>query len=79
MESQFAFVSRDDLWRLQNDMKTVVATQAEHTDTLVRLERRQEEDSRLKSVWGTSSPFPSILGGTPQQGKCPACEYTEAG
>ena len=69
MDSQFAFASRDDLWQLQNEMKSVYATQSEHSDRLARLERRQEEDTRMKSVWGTSSPFPSILGGTPQQGR----------
>ncbi|MCJ1392657.1 hypothetical protein MMC18_005527 [Xylographa bjoerkii] len=76
MDSQFAFASRDDLWQLQNEMKSVYVTQSEHSDRLVRLERRQEEDTRMKSVWGTSSPFPSILGGTPQQdpGYNPAAE-----
>ncbi|MCJ1316744.1 hypothetical protein MMC15_002065 [Xylographa vitiligo] len=76
MDSQFAFASRDDLWQLQNEMKSVYATQSEHSDRLARLERRQEEDTRMKSVWGTSSPFPSILGGTPQQdpGYNPAAE-----
>ncbi|MCJ1251815.1 hypothetical protein MMC30_009053 [Trapelia coarctata] len=76
MDSQFAFASRDDLWRLQNEVKGVYTMQAEHLERISRLERRQEEDSRLKSVWGTSSPFPSILGGTPQQdpGYNPAAE-----
>jgi ubiquitin carboxyl-terminal hydrolase 4/11/15 len=69
MDSQFAFASRDDIWHLQNEVKGVYTMQAEHSERISRLERRQEEDSRLKSVWGTSSPFPSILGGTPQQGK----------
>ncbi|KAF2763298.1 UCH-domain-containing protein [Pseudovirgaria hyperparasitica] len=41
--------------------------QSEHGDRLSRLERRHDDDARLKSVWGTSSPFPSVLGGTPQQ------------
>ncbi|MCJ1486464.1 hypothetical protein MMC06_006641 [Schaereria dolodes] len=49
-------------------MKTVYATQAEHSERLSRLERRQDDDSRMRSVWGNSSPFPSILSGTPQQG-----------
>ncbi|MCJ1282293.1 hypothetical protein MMC26_001616 [Xylographa opegraphella] len=76
MDSQFALASRDDLWQLQNEMKSVYATQSDHSERLARLERRQEDDSRMKSVWGTSSPFPSILGGTPQQdpGYNPAAE-----
>lgn len=65
---QFGVASREDLWRLQNEMKNVYATQAEHADRLSRLERRQDEDTRMKSVWGSQSTFPSILNGTPQQG-----------
>ncbi|KAI9826325.1 MAG: hypothetical protein M1832_000242 [Thelocarpon impressellum] len=68
MDPQFAFVSREDIWRLHEDMKTVQSVQGEHSDRLSRLERRQEDDARLKSVWGTSSPFPGVLSGTPQQG-----------
>ena len=63
-----AFQPRDDLWRFQSEMLRVQQGQAELSDRVSRLERRHEEDSRLKNVWGTSSPFPSVLGGTPQQG-----------
>ncbi|KAF2714606.1 hypothetical protein K504DRAFT_445581 [Pleomassaria siparia CBS 279.74] len=62
-----AFQPRDDLWRFQSEMFRVQQGQAELSDRVLRLERRHEEDSRLKNVWGTSSPFPSVLGGTPQQ------------
>ncbi|KAF4314344.1 hypothetical protein GTA08_BOTSDO00924 [Botryosphaeria dothidea] len=62
-----SFTPRDDIWRIHSDMLRVQQTQAEHADRLARLERRQDEDARVKSVWGTSSPFPSVLGGTPQQ------------
>ena len=68
MDGQFGLASREDFWRLQNEMKNVYATQAEHADRLTRLERRQDDDARIKSVWGSGSPFPSILNGTPQQG-----------
>ncbi|KAF9637304.1 hypothetical protein BFW01_g8200 [Lasiodiplodia theobromae] len=57
----------DDLWRIHSEMLRVQQTQAEHADRLARLERRQDEDARVKSVWGGASPFPSVLGGTPQQ------------
>lgn len=63
-----SFASRDELWHLQNDMKSVYSIQSEHADRLSRMERKLEEDNRVKSVWGTSSPFPSALGGTPQNG-----------
>ncbi|KAL9613628.1 MAG: hypothetical protein Q9167_001856 [Letrouitia subvulpina] len=76
MDSQLQFASRDDIWRLQNEMKNVYATQAEHADRLMRLERRNEDDVRVKSVWGGQSPFPTTLSGTPQQdqGYNPAAE-----
>jgi ubiquitin carboxyl-terminal hydrolase 4/11/15 len=63
------FQPRDDIWRFHNDMIRVQQSQAELSDRVTRLERRQDDDSRLKNVWGTSSPFPSVLGGTPQQGQ----------
>lgn len=68
MDPQFGLASKDDLWRLQNEMKNVYATQAEHADRLMRLEQRSDSDTRLKSVWPSQSPFPSGLNGTPQQG-----------
>ncbi|KAL8750240.1 MAG: hypothetical protein Q9199_007197 [Rusavskia elegans] len=76
MDPQSQLASREDVWRLQNDMKNVYATQAEHADRLMRLERQHAEDSRMKSVWGGQSPFPSILNGSAQQdqGYNPAAE-----
>ena len=69
MDPHLSFATRDELWQLQNDMKSFHTTQADHSDRLLRLERRLDEDTRMKSVWGASSPFPSVLGGTPQQGE----------
>ena len=60
--------NNNDTWRLQTDVTRIQQIQAEHAERLVRLERRQDEDARMKSVWGNSSPFPSVLSGTPQQG-----------
>jgi ubiquitin carboxyl-terminal hydrolase 4/11/15 len=68
-----AFQPREDIWRFQNEMLRVQENQADLADRVSRLERKQEDDSRLKNVWGTSSPFPSVLGGTPQQGINPCC------
>ncbi|KAF1961868.1 UCH-domain-containing protein [Byssothecium circinans] len=62
-----AFQPRDDFWRIQGEMLRVQQSQAELADRVSRLEQRHESDSRLKNVWGTSSPFPSVLGGTPLQ------------
>lgn len=68
-----SFQPRDDYWRLQNEMLHgqmlhIQQGQTDLNDRVSRLERRNEEDSQLKNGWGTSSPFPSVLGGTPQQG-----------
>ncbi|KAF2497990.1 UCH-domain-containing protein [Lophium mytilinum] len=69
MDPQSAsFTPRDDIWRMQNDMIRVQQNQVDLSERLSRVERRQDEDARVKSVWGTSSPFPSVLSGTPQQG-----------
>jgi len=63
------YSSNNDTWRLQSEVSRVQQVQVEHAERLARLERRQDEDARVKSVWGNSSPFPSVLSGTPQQGK----------
>lgn len=63
-----AFVPHNDSWRMHNELLRIQQVQADHTDRLLRLERRQDDDARMKSVWGGASPFPSVLsGGTPQQ------------
>ena len=49
------------------EVKQVQFIQASHAERLMRLERRQTEDA-VKSVWNPS-PFPSVLGGTPQHGE----------
>jgi ubiquitin carboxyl-terminal hydrolase 4/11/15 len=63
-----AFMPRDELWRINSEMSRLQQTQHEHAERLSRVERRQDEDiSRTKSLWGSQSPFPGILAGTPQQ------------
>lgn len=68
MDPQYGLASKDDLWRLQNEMKNLYATTTEHADRLMRLEHRQDSDNRIKSPWGSQSPFPSTINGTPQHG-----------
>lgn len=68
MDSHFP-ATREDLYHVQMDVKHVQVVQTDHAERLLRLERRQASDAALKSVW--SSPFPSVLNGTPQQGPVP--------
>ncbi|KAG5915936.1 hypothetical protein E4U42_007871 [Claviceps africana] len=65
MDARFP-ITRDDLYNLQMEVKQVQYTQTSHAERLLRLEKRNAEDSALKSVW--NSPFPGVLGGTPHQG-----------
>jgi hypothetical protein len=69
MESQLPLASRDDIWRLQESVNELSATQAQHADRIMRLEKRREDDVRVKSVWGPMSPFPGGLGSAGPQGK----------
>ncbi|KAM0253889.1 hypothetical protein ACHAQJ_007121 [Trichoderma viride] len=65
MESRFS-VSREELYNLQMELKQVQYAQANYAERILRLEKRQADDSALKSVW--NSPFPGVLAGTPQHG-----------
>ncbi len=72
-----AFTPRDDIWRFQSDLLRLQQTQTEQGERLMRVERRLEDDARMKSVWGTSSPFPGVLSGTPQQGTWKCVVYAD--
>ncbi|KAL3467147.1 hypothetical protein BJX64DRAFT_283873 [Aspergillus heterothallicus] len=63
MDAQYPFASRDDIWRVFEELKELHAAQFEQAERITRLERRRDEDARLKSVWGPLSPFPSSVGG----------------
>ncbi|PTB64334.1 hypothetical protein BBK36DRAFT_1124678 [Trichoderma citrinoviride] len=65
MDPRFS-VSREELYNLQMELKQVQYAQANHAERILRLEKRQADDSALKSVW--NSPFPGVLAGTPQHG-----------
>jgi len=62
-----AFQPQSEAWRYQNELARMQAVQADHAERLVRLERKNDDDAKMKSVWGGTSPFPSVLSGTPQQ------------
>ncbi|KAI9780467.1 MAG: hypothetical protein M1839_006741 [Geoglossum umbratile] len=65
MEAQSALstvTSRESIWRLHAEMRNVQLAQAEHAERLVRLERRQDDVARMKSVWEpTQNPPPGSL------------------
>ncbi|KAI9369610.1 hypothetical protein BJX61DRAFT_135601 [Aspergillus egyptiacus] len=65
MDAQYPFASRDDIWRVFEELKELHATQYEQAERIARLERRRDEDARLKSVWGPVSHFPSSIGPAP--------------
>lgn len=56
-----------DLWGLQEEIRLLKAAHYQHADSLsqhderiAKLERRQD-DSRIRSLWSTPSPFPAPL------------------
>ncbi|KAF2481616.1 hypothetical protein BDY17DRAFT_252697 [Neohortaea acidophila] len=61
------FNTDPDSWQFESDVARIQQVQAEHSERLSRLERRHDDETRVKNVWGPSSPFPGILSGTPQQ------------
>ncbi|KIW78022.1 hypothetical protein Z517_07855 [Fonsecaea pedrosoi CBS 271.37] len=52
------FATRDELWRIQETLNDLSATQAAHSDRIMRLEQKIPDGSRPRSLWGASSPFP---------------------
>ncbi|WEW57813.1 hypothetical protein PRK78_003280 [Emydomyces testavorans] len=61
MDAQYSFASREDIWRVHEEVKDLYATQLEHGERISKLERRRDEDARMKSLWGPFSPFPSAI------------------
>ncbi|KAH8894824.1 hypothetical protein GQ53DRAFT_642534 [Thozetella sp. PMI_491] len=59
-------VTREEFQDVQMDLKRIQTIQQHHGERLRMLEKRQADDAQLRSVW--NSPFPSVLGGTPQHG-----------
>ena len=61
--------TRDDLWRIQETLGELAATQAAHSDRIMRLEQKTPDGSRSRSLWGAASPFAGGLGSS-HHGKC---------
>ncbi|KAK3295979.1 uncharacterized protein B0H64DRAFT_323155 [Chaetomium fimeti] len=60
------FVTREEMHEFQMEMRRMNHIQQTHGERIRAVEKRQADDAALKSVW--NSPFPSVLGGTPQHG-----------
>lgn len=69
MDAQCPFASRDDIWRVLEEVKELHSVQFEQADRIARLERRRDEDARVKSLWGPMSPFPTPGAGPISAGK----------
>ncbi|KAJ5485638.1 hypothetical protein N7539_005626 [Penicillium diatomitis] len=64
MDAQYPFATRDDLWRVFNELKGLHVRQFEQSERIARLERDREEHTRLKNVWASSlSPLHSAASG----------------
>ncbi|RKF60789.1 putative ubiquitin carboxyl-terminal hydrolase 19 [Erysiphe neolycopersici] len=70
MDSQCT-LSWEDVKSIQTSLKQVQATQLNHSERLLKLEKRQADDAAIKSVWGSNTAFPNILSGTPQPDPLP--------
>lgn len=62
MDAQYPFASRDDIWRVFDELKELHIAQYEQGERLAQLERRRDEDARLRSPWCPVSPFPHSVG-----------------
>ncbi|ODH12783.1 hypothetical protein ACO22_07919 [Paracoccidioides brasiliensis] len=62
MDAQYPFASREDIWRVQEEVKDLFAVQIEHGERISRLERRRDDDARMKSVWGPLYSFSGPVG-----------------
>lgn len=56
--------TKDEVWRFQEALTELSNTQSQHTERIMRLEKRLDDGARPKGVWAPASPFPSILGGS---------------
>ncbi len=68
--------TREELHDVQMELKRMQHVQQLQGERLRSLEKRHADDAALKSVW--NSPFPSVLGGTPQHGRQAQISFVSA-
>ncbi|KAJ5750533.1 hypothetical protein N7533_007561 [Penicillium manginii] len=64
MDTQNLFASRYDIWRVLDELRDLRNSQSDQGERLGRLERRRDEDVKMRNVWGPAplSPFPAATG-----------------
>ncbi|KAG0161518.1 hypothetical protein PDIDSM_9052 [Penicillium digitatum] len=62
MDAHYPFASRDDIWRVFAELKELHIAQYEQGQRLAQLERRRDDDARLRSPWCPVSPLPHSVG-----------------
>lgn len=72
MDTSQGLATRDELWRLQETLNELSATQVNHSDRIMRLEQKTPEGSRGRNLWGSASPFTGALSSS-QHGMTEAC------
>lgn len=71
MDAQYPFATRDDLWRVFDELKELHLGQFEQNERIAKLERDRDDQARLKNVWSSAlSPLHSADGGPVPSGIC---------
>jgi hypothetical protein len=70
MDTQNLFASRYDIWRVLDELRDLRNSQSDQGERLGRLERRRDEDVKMRNVWGPAplSPFPAATGASVSTG-----------
>lgn len=66
MDGQYA--TKEEFWKMQETLNDLSGIQSQHSERIMRLEKRRDDDVRVKGVWAPSSPFGNVLGSTPHPG-----------
>lgn len=61
MDAHYPFASRNDIWRVSDELKELRAVQLDQGGRLAQLEQFRDADARQRSLWN-ASPFPTSVG-----------------
>jgi hypothetical protein len=68
MDVQFVTSMRESFRAIQDEQERARLVEEEHADRLMLIEKRVDDEARMKSLWGPQTPF-NAFPHTPQQGK----------